>query len=82
MTTADACRDINDSWEDDERGFIAEDEEAICGLQGDAKWWASKGLSYGVEGSNGALVGIEPVPGARPSPSWRWRWLLLSADVD
>ena len=26
---SDAYRDINDSWESDERGFIAEDEEAI-----------------------------------------------------
>ena len=42
---SDACRDIDVSWETDERGFIAEDEEAICGLQADAAWWASKGLS-------------------------------------
>jgi len=34
---SDAYRDINDSWETDERGFIAEDEEAACGLQGDRK---------------------------------------------
>ena len=55
---SDACRDIDVSWEDDERGFIAEDEEAICGLQADAQWWAGKGLSFGVEGGNGALVAV------------------------
>jgi hypothetical protein len=32
---SDAYRDIDDSWETDERGFIAEDEEATCGLQAD-----------------------------------------------
>ena len=60
---SDAYRDINDSWESDERGFITEDEEAICGLQGDHKWFASHNLSFGIEGGNGALVAVGPVPG-------------------
>ena len=47
----------------DERGFIAEDEEATCGLQADQRWAASHNLSLGVEGGNGALVAIGPVPG-------------------
>ena len=51
------------SWEVDERGFIAEDEEATCGLQADQRWAASHNLSLGVEGGNGALVAIGPVPG-------------------
>lgn len=55
---SDAYRDINNSLEQDERGFIAEDREAICGLQGDRKFWGSKGLSFGVEGGNGALVAL------------------------
>ena len=58
----DAYRDINNSLEQDERGFIAEDREAICRLQGDRKFWGSKGLSFGVEGGNGALVALGPVP--------------------
>ena len=69
---SDACRDINDSWETDERGFIAEDEEAICGLQGDQKWWAAKGLSFGVEGGNGALVAVGPVPGWSSIADYFW----------
>ena len=59
---SDAYRDINDSWERDERGFIAEDEEGICGLQADQRFWASHGLSFGVEGSNGCLYAPPPPP--------------------
>ena len=69
---SDAYRDINDSWESDERGFIAEDEEAICRLQGDHKWFASRNLSFGVEGENGALVAVGPVPGFSGIISYYW----------
>ena len=69
---SDAYRDINDSWEQDERGFIAEDEEAICGLQGDKKYWGSKGLSFGVEGGNGALVALGPVPSFNGICDYYW----------
>ena len=60
---SDAYRDINLSWEHDEAGFIAEDEEAACGLLGDHEWWANHSLSFGVEGGNGALVAVGPTPG-------------------
>ena len=60
---SDAYRDISDSWETDESGFIAEDEEATCGLAADHHFWAAHGLSFGVEGGNGALVAVGPVPG-------------------
>ena len=54
----DAYRDIDVSWETDERGYIAEDEEAACGLMGDLHWLAQHNLSLGVEGANGmASVG-------------------------
>lgn len=69
---SDAYRDINDSWEKDERGFIAEDEEAICGLQADSSFWASHNLSFGVEGSNGCLVGIGPVPAFNGITDYYW----------
>lgn len=58
---SDAYRDINDSWEDDLRGFIAEDEEATCGLQADAEWLRMRGLSFGIEGPNGCLSAVGPV---------------------
>ena len=60
---SDAYRDINDSWEKDERGFIAEDEEASCGLQGDHDWWGKHGISLTIEGPDGAAASIGPVPG-------------------
>ena len=60
---SDAYRDINDSWETDERGFIAEDEEAACGLQGDTDFWAKKGISLTIEGPDGAASALGPVPG-------------------
>jgi hypothetical protein len=69
---SDAYRDINDSWETDERGFIAEDEEAVCGLQGDAAWFAAHNLSFGVEGGNGALVAVGPVPGFAGIVDYYW----------
>ena len=69
---SDAYRDINDSWETDERGFIAEDEEGVCGLQGDARWFAAHNLSFGVEGGNGALVAVGPVPGFSGIVSYYW----------
>jgi hypothetical protein len=69
---SDAYRDINDSWETDERGFIAEDEEAVCGLQGDARWFAAHNLSFGVEGGNGALVAVGPVPSFSGIVSYYW----------
>lgn len=69
---SDAYRDINDSWESDERGFIAEDEEGVCGLQGDARWYAAHNLSFGVEGGNGALVAVGPVPGFSGIVSYYW----------
>jgi hypothetical protein len=69
---SDAYRDINDSWEADERGFIAEDEEAACGLQGDRTFWASKNVSFGVEGGNGALVALGPVPGFAGIADYYW----------
>ena len=69
---SDAYRDIDVSWETDERGFIAEDEEAICGLQGDQRWWAAHGLSFGVEGGNGALVSVGPVPGFNGICDYYW----------
>eukprot|EP01052_Picozoa_sp_SAG31_P035738 SAG31_NODE_4353_length_3321_cov_2.678150_3_plen_843_part_00 len=69
---SDAYRDINDSFESDERGFIAEDEEAVCGLQGDARWFASHSLSFGVEGGNGALVAVGPVPSFSGIVSYYW----------
>ena len=54
----DAYRDINDSFESDEAGFIAEDEEMACGCAKDAEFLARHGLSLGVEGPNGmASVG-------------------------
>ena len=69
---SDAYRDINDSWEMDERGFIAEDEEAMCGLQGDQRFWAIHSLSFGVEGGNGALVAVDPVPGFNGITDYYW----------
>ena len=47
---SDAYRDINVSWEDDEAGFIAEDEEVLCGVKQDSEWLLKSGLSLGVEG--------------------------------
>jgi hypothetical protein len=41
------------SWETDERGFIAEDEEAACGLAFDLAWLSDRNMSLGVEGGNG-----------------------------
>jgi hypothetical protein len=69
---SDAYRDINDSWENDARGFIAEDEEGVCGLQEDARWYAAHNLSFGVEGGNGALVAVGPVPGFSGIVSYYW----------
>eukprot|EP01043_Picozoa_sp_COSAG02_P055398 COSAG02_NODE_6414_length_3587_cov_2.185493_1_plen_951_part_00 len=69
---SDAYRDINDSWEHDERSFIAEDEEAVCGLQADARWFAAHNLSFGVEGGNGALVAVGPVPTFSGITSYYW----------
>jgi hypothetical protein len=60
---SDAYRDINDSWEKDERGFIAEDEEGSCGYQGDYDFWAERGISLTVEGPDGAAAALGPVPG-------------------
>lgn len=35
----DAWRDINLSWERDEPGFVAEDEEMACGCRFDAQFF-------------------------------------------
>ena len=60
----DAYRDIDTSWEADVPGYIAEDEEAACGLVGDQRWLQTHNLSLGVEGSNGmASVGGPNPPG-------------------
>ena len=59
---ADAYRDINLSFENDERGLIAEDEEAACGLQRDHDWWAQRGISMTVEGPDGSAAAVGPVP--------------------
>ena len=76
---SDAYRDINDSWERDAPGFIAEDEEAICGLQADREFWDSRGLSFGVEGSNGCLVAIGQVPSFNGITDYYWcvRWVVV-----
>ena len=55
---SDAYRDIDTSFEVDEAGYIAEDEEMACGCAADARWLAAHNLSLGVEGGNGmASVG-------------------------
>lgn len=60
----DAYRDIDTSWETDEAGYIAEDEEFACGCVNDRRWLGSHHLSLGVEGSNGmASVGGPNPPG-------------------
>jgi hypothetical protein len=60
---SDAYRDIDTSWEDDERGYIAEDEEMACGCAADAAWLHARNLTLGVEGSNGmASVGGPSTP--------------------
>lgn len=41
---------------------MASSQKTICGLQGDRKFWGSKGLGFGVENGNGALVALVPVP--------------------
>ena len=59
----DAYRDIDTSFEVDEAGYIAEDEEMACGCAADARWLAAHNLSLGVEGSNGmASVGGRAPP--------------------
>ena len=68
----DANHDVSDSWETDVRGFIAEDEEGICGLLADRNFWASKGMSSGVEGDDGALIGVGPVMGWSTMVSYFW----------
>jgi hypothetical protein len=68
----DANHDVSDSWEIDARGFIAEDEEGICGLLADHNFWASKGISSGVEGDDGALIGVGPVMGWSMLVSYFW----------
>jgi hypothetical protein len=53
---SDAYRDIDTSWESDEAGYIAEDEEMACGCTGvDGVWLAKQNLSLGVEAINGML---------------------------
>eukprot|EP00039_Didymoeca_costata_P007597 m.101573 g.101573 ORF g.101573 m.101573 type:complete len:939 (+) comp13746_c0_seq3:117-2933(+) len=49
----DAWRDIDTSFENDERGYIAEDEEFECGCKNDAQYFNEKGIYLGVEGQNG-----------------------------
>ena len=46
------------SWETDERGFIAEDEEAACGLAFDLAWLSDRNMSLGVEGGNGKKTAL------------------------
>ena len=60
---SDAYRDTSTSFEWDERGYIAEDEEATCGLQADYKWFMEHGnISLGIEGPDGSCSSLGPVP--------------------
>ena len=74
----DAYRDIDVSWETDEAGFIAEDEEAACGLAGDLRWLSERNLSLGVEGANGmASVGGPNTPAMNVFDYyWHGHWRL------
>eukprot|EP00040_Diaphanoeca_grandis_P037223 m.241469 g.241469 ORF g.241469 m.241469 type:complete len:965 (-) comp33776_c0_seq1:288-3182(-) len=59
----DAYRDIDTSFENDTRGYIAEDEEMACGCAADHEYLKAQNLSLGVEGSNGmASVGGQSSP--------------------
>ena len=74
----DAYRDINDSFESDEAGFIAEDEEMACGCAKDAEFLAQHGLSLGVEGPNGMASVGGTSPPAMDVFSYYWHdgfWL-------
>jgi hypothetical protein len=51
---SDAWRDVGASWEPD--GFISWEQEARCGQQADSEFWASHGISLGVEGQNGQAL--------------------------
>ena len=46
--------------------------QGICGLQADQRFWASHGLSFGVEGSNGCLCAVGPVPGFSSITDYYW----------
>jgi hypothetical protein len=48
---SDAWRDVGASWEPD--GFIPWQSEEFCGQRADAAFWASHGMSLGVEGEDG-----------------------------
>eukprot|EP00041_Stephanoeca_diplocostata_P028410 m.805016 g.805016 ORF g.805016 m.805016 type:complete len:927 (-) comp23369_c0_seq18:132-2912(-) len=71
---SDAYRDIDTSWENDTAGYIAEDEEATCGLLGDWRWFGgyAGGISIGCEGSNGMLSAVGPVPGTMHVLDYYW----------
>jgi len=66
------------SWETDERGFIAEDEEAACGLAFDLAWLSDRNMSLGVEGGNGmASVGGPNSPAMNIFDYyWHGHWTL------
>eukprot|EP00041_Stephanoeca_diplocostata_P028411 m.804812 g.804812 ORF g.804812 m.804812 type:complete len:97 (-) comp23369_c0_seq4:187-477(-) len=55
-------------------GYIAEDEEATCGLLGDWRWFGgyAGGISIGCEGSNGMLSAVGPVPGTMHVLDYYW----------
>lgn len=69
---SDAYRDIDTSWETDERGYIAEDEEMACGCAADSAWLHAHNLSLGVEGSNGMASVGGPTPPAMGVFDYYW----------
>lgn len=51
---SDAWRDVGASWEPEESGgFIDWANEQRCGSQADSAFWASHGMSMGIEGNDG-----------------------------
>ena len=69
----DAYRDIDVSFESDPAGYIAEDEEAACGLGWDLQWLRQHNLSLGVEGANGMASVGGPNPPAMDVFDYYWR---------
>jgi hypothetical protein len=50
---SDAWRDVGSSFEPAPIGFIPDASEAYCGQEADRDFWASRGVSLGVEGQDG-----------------------------
>jgi hypothetical protein len=50
---SDAWRNVGASWEPEPFGFIDWQNEERCGSEADSAFWASHGMSMGVEGNDG-----------------------------